>query len=210
VSDSRPVLSDSQFAHLLGGSRELATGKQGKGAGYYVSRDPRMPVEIGGSKETVGGLADVTKVREHLEAIKGKAEKVMPTGWMSARAATPTESENVHQGIWQDEESKKTYLDVSDRIGARASRKSLEEGLSRGINQKQLSVYAAGSGRTLPTNTEDKFGTKTPNPAAEMTLGYLKTQNAESARRKKMSKSAKMQEKSAALEAFDTAFPRKK
>ena len=210
MSDSRPVLSDSQFAHLLGGSRELATGKQGKGAGYYVSRDPRMPVEIGGSKETVGGLADVTKVREHLEAIKGKAEKVMPTGWMSARAATPTESENVHQGIWQDEESKKTYLDVSDRIGARASRKSLEEGLSRGINQKQLSVYAAGSGRTLPTNTEDKFGTKTPNPAAEMTLGYLKTQNAESARRKKMSKSAKMQEKSAALEAFDTAFPRKK
>jgi hypothetical protein len=169
-----------------------------------------MPVEIGGSKETVGGLADVSKVREHLEAIKGKAEKVMPTGWMSARAATPTESENVHQGIWQDEESKKTYLDVSDRIGARASRKSLEEGLSRGINQKQLSVYAAGSGRTLPTNTEDKFGTKTPNPAAEMTLGYLKTQNAESARRKKMSKGAKMQEKSAALEAFDTAFPRKK
>ena len=99
---------------------------------------------------------------------------------------------------------------MSDRIGGRASRKSLEEGLSRGINQKQLSVYAAGSGRTLPTNTEDKFGTKTPNPAAEMTLGYLKTQNAESARRKKMSKGAKMQEKSAALEAFDTAFPRKK
>jgi hypothetical protein len=210
MSDNRPVLSDSQFAHLLGGSREIATGKQGKGSGYYVSRDPRMPVEMGGSKETVGGLADVGKVREHLEQIKGKAEKVMPTGWMKARAATPTESANVHQGIWQDEESKKTYLDVSDRVGGRASRKSLAEGLSRGIEQKQLAIYAAGSGRVLPTNTEDKFGTKTPNPAAEMTLNYLNKQNAESAARRKMSRGAKMKEKKEALAAFDTAFPRKK
>jgi len=210
MSDNRPVLSDSQFAHLLGGSREIATGKQGKGSGYYVSRDPRMPVEMGGSKETVGGLADVGKVREHLEQIKGKAEKVMPTGWMKARAATPTESANVHQGIWQDQDSKKTYLDVSDRVGGRASRKSLAEGLSRGIEQKQLAIYAAGSGKVLPTNTEDKFGTKTPNPAAEMTLNYLNKQNAESAARRKMSKGAKMEEKNEALAAFDTAFPRKK
>jgi len=210
VSDNRPVLSDAQFANLLGGSREIATGKQGKGSGYYVSRDPRMPVEMGGSKETVGGLADVGKVREHLEAIKGKAEKVMPTGWMRARSATPTESANVHQGIWQDEESKKTYLDVSDRVGGRASRKSLAEGLSRGIEQKQLAIYAAGSGRVLPTNTEDKFGTKTPNPAAEMTLNYLNKQNAESAARRKMSRGAKMKEKKETLAAFDTAFPRKK
>jgi hypothetical protein len=210
MSDNRPVLSDSQFAHLLGGSREIATGKQGKGSGYYVSRDPRMPVEMGGSKETVGGLADVGKVREHLEEIKGKAEKVMPTGWMQARAATPTESANVHQGIWQDQDSKKTYLDVSDRIGGRASRKSLAEGLSRGIEQKQLAIYAAGSGKVLPTNTEDKFGTKTPNPAAEMTLNYLNKQNAESSARRKMSKGAKMKEKNEALAAFDTAFPRKK
>jgi hypothetical protein len=210
MSDNRPVLSDSQFAHLLGGSREIATGKQGKGSGYYVSRDPRMPVEMGGSKETVGGLADVGKVREHLEEIKGKAEKVMPTGWMQARAATPTESANVHQGIWQDQDSKKTYLDVSDRIGGRASRKSLAEGLSRGIEQKQLAIYAAGSGKVLPTNTEDKFGTKTPNPAAEMTLNYLNKQNAESDARRKMSKGAKMKEKNEALAAFDTAFPRKK
>ena len=210
MSDNRPVLSDSQFAHLLGGSREIATGKQGKGSGYYVSRDPRMPVEMGGSKETVGGLADVGKVREHLEQIKGKAEKVMPTGWMKARAATPTESANVHQGIWQDQDSKKTYLDVSDRVGGRASRKSLAEGLSRGIEQKQLAIYAAGSGKVLPTNTEDKFGTKTPNPAAEMTLNYLNKQNAESAARRKMSKGAKMKEKNEALAAFDAAFPRKK
>jgi hypothetical protein len=210
MSDNRPVLSDSQFSHLLGGSREIATGKQGKGSGYYVSRDPRVPVNMGGSKETVGGLADTHTVRQHLSDIRGVAEKIVPTGWMSARAATPAESANVHQGIWQDEESKKTYLDVSDRVGGRASRKSLQEGLQRGIDQKQLAIYAAGSGKVLPTNTEDKFGTKTPNPAAEMTLGYLKKQNAESAARRKMSKGAKNKEKNEALAAFDTAFPRKK
>jgi hypothetical protein len=210
MSDNRPVLSDSQFSHLLGGSREIATGKQGKGSGYYVSRDPRVPVHMGGSKETVGGLADTHTVRQHLSDIKGVAEKVVPTGWMQARAATPAESANVHQGIWQDTESKKTYLDVSDRVGGRASRKSLQEGLQRGIDQKQLAIYAAGSGKVLPTNTEDNFGTKTPNPAAEMTLGYLKKQNAESAARRKMSKSAKNKEKNEALAAFDTAFPRKK
>jgi hypothetical protein len=62
----------------------------------------------------------------------------------------------------------------------------------------------------LPTNTEDKFGTKTPNPAAEMTLNYLNKQNAESSARRKMRKGAKMKEKNEALAAFDTAFPRKK
>lgn len=210
MSDNRPVLSDAQFSHLLGGSREIATGKQGKGSGYYVSRDPRVPVHMGGSKETVGGLADTHTVRQHLSDIKGVAEKVVPTGWMQARAATPAESANVHQGIWQDTESKKTYLDVSDRVGGRASRKSLAEGLSRGIGQKQLAIYAAGSGKVLPTNTEDKFGTKTPNPAAELTLGYLNKQNEESARRRKMSKGAKAKEKNEALAAFDKAFPRKK
>lgn len=210
MSDNRPVLSDVQFSHLLGGSREIATGKQGKGSGYYVSRDPRVPVYMGGSQETVGVLADTHTVRQHLDDIKGVAEKVVPTGWMKARAATPSESSNVHQGIWQDEKSKKTYLDVSDRVGGRASRKSLAEGLSRGISQRQLTIYAAGSGKVLPTNTEDKFGTKTPNPAAEMTLNYLNKQNEESARRRKMSKSAKEQEKNAALAAFDKAFPRKK
>lgn len=210
MSDNRPVLSDAQFSQLLGGSREIATGKQGKGSGYYVSRDPRVPVHMGGSKETVGGLADTHTVRQHLSDIRGVAEKVVPTGWMQARAATPAESANVHQGIWQDTESKKTYLDVSDRVGGRASRKSLAEGLSRGIEQKQLAIYAAGSGKVLPTNTEDKFGTKTPNPAAELTLGYLNKQNEESARRRKMSKGAKAKEKNEALEAFDKAFPRKK
>jgi hypothetical protein len=202
---SREVLSDSQFSHLPGGSREIATNKSGKGSGYYVSRDPRTPVEMGGSPEVVGGLADEATVKEHMAKIKGVAEKVMPTGWMSARAATPKESANVHQGIWQDEESKKTYLDVSDRIGGRASSSSLEEGLHRGITQKQLGIYAAGTGRTLTTNTQSETGQKNVAPAAEMTLNYLKKQREEKTTRNKMSKSAKNAEKNAALEALKKA-----
>ena len=210
MSDRRPVISDVLFAHLPGGSRELATNKQGKGSGYYVSRDPRMPVEIGGSPEEISGLTNPAAVKYHLEKIKGVAEKVVPTGWMKGRSATAKESENVHQGIWQDEADKKTYLDVSDRIGGRASRSSLEEALTRGIAQKQLGVYAAGAGQTLPTHFEDSVTkAKSVNPAAEMTIGYLKSQREESARRRNMSAGAKKAEKDAALAAFDKAFPKK-
>lgn len=202
MSDNRPIISDTQFAHLPGGSREVATGKAGKGSGYYVSRDPRVPVHLGGSPEVIGGLTDPHSVREHMHDIKGVAEKVVPTGWMKARGATPAESANVHQGIWQDEESKKTYLDVSDRIGGRASRSSLESALTRGINQKQLGVYAAGTGKTLTTHFQDSVtGVKSVNPAAEMTLGYLKQQREESAQRRKVTAG----DKAKALEALKQA-----
>ena len=202
MSDNRPVISDTQFAHLPGGSREVATGKAGKGSGYYVSRDPRVPVNVGGSPEVIGGLTDPHSVREHMQAIKGVAEKVVPTGWMKARGATPAESANVHQGIWQDEESKKTYLDVSDRIGGRASRSSLESALTRGISQKQLGVYAAGTGKTLTTHFQDSVtGAKSVNPAAVMTLGYLKQQREESAQRRKVTP----ENKAKALEALKQA-----
>jgi hypothetical protein len=199
MSDNRPVLSDVQFAHMLGGSREVATGKAGRGSGYYVSRDPRVPVEAGGSNEVIGGLADVPAVSEHMQSIKGVAEKVVPTGYMRARSATPEESANVHQGIWQDESTKKTYLDVSDRIGGRASSSSLEEALSRGIDQKQLAVYAAGTGKTLPTHFEDeKTGQKTVNPRAERVVASLKEQREISKARRKVTP----QQKADALEAF--------
>ena len=202
MADNRPILSDAQFAHMLGGSREIATGKAGKGSGYYVSRDPRVPLEAGGSREITGGLSDARMVSEHMRDIKGVSEKVVPTGFMSARAATPAESANVHQGIWQDPESKKTYLDVSDRIGGRASSSSLEEALSRGISQKQIGVYAAGSGKTLPTHFEDpKTGAKTVNPAAEMVVGHLKAQRQQSKERRKITP----KQKAAALEAFRKA-----
>ena len=209
MSDSRSVISTSQFATLPGGSRELATGKKGKGSGYYVSRDPRVPVEIGGSPEATGSLMDPQAVANHLEQTKGIAEKVVPTGWMSARAATPTESENVHQGIWQDESTGKTHLDVSDRIGGRASRSSLETALTRGIAQHQLAIHAAGTGKNLVIHTKDENGIKTVNPGAELTLKYLKSQREESSRRKSMSRGAKEQEKNDALAAFDKAFPKR-
>jgi hypothetical protein len=198
MADKRPVVSDRDFAHLIGGSREVATGKAGKSSGYYVSRDPRVPVNMGGSAEVVGGLSDTHTVAEHMQDIKGVAEKVVPTGWMKARAATPQESANVHQGIWQDENSKKTYLDVSDRIGGRASRSSLEVALSRGISQKQLGIYAPGTGRTLPIHSEDETGKKTVNPAAEMTLKHLQQQGEMSKARRKVTKA----DKAAAVEAF--------
>jgi hypothetical protein len=202
MSDNRPILSDAQFAHMIGGSREIATGRAGKGSGYYVSRDPRVPVEAGGSNEVVGGLADVPAVSEHMRSIKGVAEKVVPTGYMSARAATSAESSNVHQGIWQDENSKKTYLDVSDRIGGRASSSSLEEALTRGIDQKQLGVYAAGAGKTLPTHFEDeKTGQRTVNPRAENVVASLKEQREVSKARRKITP----KQKAAALEAFRKA-----
>lgn len=202
MSDNRPVLSDAQFAHMLGGSREIATGKAGKGSGYYVSRDPRVPLEAGGSREVTGGLSDPTTVSQHMSDIKGVAEKIVPTGFMKARAATPEESANVHQGIWQDPESNKTYLDVSDRIGGRASRSSLEEALSRGIDQKQIGIYAAGSGKVLPTHFEDpKTGAKTVNPAAEMVVGQLKEQRKQSKERRKVTP----KQKAEALEAFRKA-----
>lgn len=200
MADNRPVISNVEFAHLPGGSREIATGKIGKGSGYYVSRDPRLPVEAGGSEELKTALADTQSVKEHLENIKGIAEKIVPTGWGSIRAATPEESANVHQGIWQDKG--KTYVDVSDRIGGRASRSSLETALSRGISQRQLGVYAAGTGQTLPTHFEnEKTGMKTVNPAAVMTLGYLKQQREESAQRRKITKA----DKAKALEALKQA-----
>lgn len=199
MADKRPVLSDVQFAHMLGGSREIATGKAGKGSGYYVSRDPRVPLEAGGSREVTGGLSDPRTVSEHMKDIKGVAEKVVPTGFMKSRAATPEESANVHQGIWQDPESKKTYLDVTDRIGGRASRSSLEEALTRGIDQKQIGIYAAGSGRVLPTHFEDeKTGTKTVNPAAEYAVTKLKEQGERSKERRRITP----KQKAAALEAF--------
>jgi hypothetical protein len=202
MSDNRPIISDTQFAHLPGGSREVATGKAGKGSGYYVSRDPRVPVNMGGSEEVIGGLSDTKTVAEHMSDIKGVAEKVMPTGYMKARGATPKESANVHQGIWQDEDSKKTYLDVSDRIGGRASRSSLEEALTRGINQKQLGVYAAGSGKTLTTHFQDSVtGSKSVNPAATMTLNYLKQQREESTQRRRVTPG----DKAKALEALKQA-----
>ena len=205
---SREIISHSQFAKLPGGSRELGTMKQGKGSGYYVSRDPRIPVEIGGSEELTASTHDVGSIKEHFQKMKDIASKVVPTGWMSGRAATPKESANVHQGVWTS--GGKAYLDVSDRIGGRASTSSLREALERGINQHQLAIWAAGSGKSLATHIEGEHGQKIVNPSAVKQIGYLKAQEAESKRRRNMSSGQRKREKAEALEAFDKAFPKTK
>lgn len=199
----KKVLSDSQFAGLFGGSRSVTTGESGPNSGYYVSRDPRVPVEIGGSEEVTAPAHSEEAVRSHLSRIKGVAEKVVPTGWMRGRAATPKEKANVFQGTWTDEG--KTYLDVSDRIGGRASESSLKEALTRGLNQKQLGVYAAGAGKTLPIHKvnptattksgkviklykPEEEGKLLPNPAVEKVVKNLDSRAATAAENKKLTK----------------------
>ena len=202
----RNIISHSQFAKLEGGSRELGTMKEGTKGGYYVARDPRIPVEIGGSEELTASTHDVGSIQEHFKKMKDIAGKVVPTGWMKGRAATPAEQSRIHQGVWT--EDGKAYLDVSDRIGDRASRSSLREALERGINQHQLSIWASGSGQSLPTHMKTETGTKVVNPAAEMQISYLKGQEAESQRRRNMSSGQRKAEKTEALAAFDKAFPK--
>ena len=203
------MISNEEFAGLKGGSRKLTDSKPGKGSGYYVSRDPRVPMEVGGGMEEIGKLHDVKTVSEHFKRAKEIAGKVVPLGWMRGRAATAKEKENIHQGIWQDTESGKSYLDISDRIGGRASRSSLREALERGIAHNQLAIYAAGTGKSLPTHFETETKQKVVNPAAEMQIGYLKQQETEARQRKNMSPKKKAHEKAKALEAFDKAFPKK-
>lgn len=203
------MISHEEFAGLEGGSRKLTTGKSGEGSGYYVSRDPRVPMEVGGGLENIGSLHDVKKVTEHFQKAKEIAGKVVPTGWMKGRAATAKEKENIHQGIWQDKETGKSYLDISDRVGERASRSSLREALERGIAHNQLAIYAAGTGKSLPTHFETETKQKIVNPAAEMQVSYLKQQEKEAKQRKNMSPKKKAHEKAKALEAFDKAFPKK-
>lgn len=214
MGDNRPVVSHTQFAGLVGGSREVGTMKEGKKSGYYVARDPRVPPEVGGGIEDIKSAHDVGAIKEHFEDVKHIASKVVPTGWMKGRAATPKEQENIHQGVWT--EGGKAYLDVSDRIGGRASRSSLREALERGIGQHQLSIWAAGSGQSLPVHTKGigpkrepiASQTKIVNPSAQMQIGYLKGQEAESARRRNMSAGQRKAERDEALAAWEKAFPK--
>ena len=181
--DNRPVLSHAQFAQSYGASREYATGKKGKRGGYYVSRDPRIPVEAGGGVESVSSKPfDVEEAAAHFHETKDVATKVFPTEHGTARMPTAKEKSNIHQGVWTDTESGKTYLDISDRVS------SLSEGLRRGMKQNQLGVYAAGAGKTLPTRFEDERGFRTDNPRAKMVAESYGKKEEEWKSRSKMSK----------------------
>lgn len=194
MADNRPVLSHSQFAQSYGASREYLTGKRGKKGGYYVSRDPRIPVEAGGGVETVSNKPfDVEEAAAHFTETKDVATKTFPTEQGTVRMPTAKERENVHQGVWTDEKTGKTHLDISDRVS------SLSEGLRRGVNQNQLGIYAAGAGKTLPTRFEDEKGFRRDNPAAVMVAKSYAKKEEEWKGRRRMSK----KQKSAALAAMD-------
>jgi len=163
MSNNRPVLSHAQFAQSGGASREYLTGKKGKRGGYYVSRDPRVPPTAGGGVEEISNKPfDVEAAAGHFVTTKDIALNTFPTEHGTVRMPTQKEKENVHQGIWTDTDSGKTYIDISDRVS------SLSEGLRRGMNQNQLGIYAAGAGKTLPTRFEDDKGFRRNNPSAEM------------------------------------------
>lgn len=194
MADNRPVLSHSQFAKSYGASREYLTGKRGKKGGYYVSRDPRIPVEAGGGVEEVSSKPfDVEAAAAHFHETKDVATKTFPTEQGTVRMPTKKERENIHQGIWTDESKGKTYIDISDRVS------SLSEGLRRGVNQNQLGVYAAGAGKTLPTRFEDEQGFRRDNPAAVMVAKSYGKKEEEWKARSRMSK----KQKNAALAEMD-------
>lgn len=194
MADNRPILSHTQFAQSYGASREYLTGKRGKKGGYYVSRDPRIPVEAGGGVEEVSSRPfDVEAAAAHFTTTKDVATKTFRTEEGTARYPTAKERENIHQGIWTDTDTNKTYLDISDRVS------SLSEGLRRGLKQNQLSIYAAGSGKTLPTRIEDKSGFRRDNPAAKMVAESYGKKEQEWKARRRMSK----KKKAAALAEMD-------
>lgn len=183
MKDNRPVLSHAQFAQSYGASREYLTGKRGKKGGYYVSRDPDVPAEAGGGIESISSKPfDVEEAAAHFRTTKDIATKTFPTEHGTVRMPTKKEQENIHQGVWTDTESGKTYLDISDRVS------SLSEGLRRGIKQKQLGIYAAGSGKTLTTHFQDEKGRKTVNPRAAMVAESYGKKEEQWKERRKMSK----------------------
>lgn len=181
--DNRPVLSHAQFAKSYGASREYLTGKRGKKGGYYVSRDPRIPVEAGGGVESVSHKPfDVEEAAAHFYETKDVATKTFPTEQGTVRMPTKKEQKNIHQGVWTDEKTGKTHLDISDRVS------SLSEGLRRGVNQNQLGIYAAGRGKTLPTRFEDDKGFRRDNPAAVMVAKSYGKKETEWKERNRMNK----------------------
>lgn len=194
MNDNRPVLSHSQFAQSYGASREYLTGKRGKKGGYYVSRDPRVPVGAGGGVESISNKPfDVEEAAAHFYETKDVATKTFPTEHGTVRMPTKKEQANIHQGIWTDTSKGKTYIDISDRVS------SLSEGLRRGVNQNQLGIYAAGAGKTLPTRFEDEHGFRKDNPAAVMVAKSYGKKEEQWKARSRMSK----KQKSAALAEMD-------
>ena len=196
---AKKKMSDAEFANVKkGASRVLGSKEKGAAGGYYVSRDPNVPISEGGSKEVVGPLHSEEAVKQHHEDIVAAgAQKVVPQIEGPARAATAEEQKRVHQGIWNSPDDGASYLDVSDRIGNRSSFPALGEALHRGLSQQQFAIYAAGkavqkseSGGSLRTHTQIE-GIKYPAQGARLTQNYLNQKKAQRAREKESRSSQK-------------------
>lgn len=173
------TLSHEEFAGLPGGSRRYTDAGISRG-GYYVSRNPEIPVEQGGSKEIVSDRSLAT----------GAVEKHWDETRTAALAATPVGDRHlVHQGIWNDPEHGKTYLDISDK------KATLGEALETGMQNKQRAIYAKGAGKSITTMEQDESGNVTrTKPSAQLALNYDVRQRAQSrvSKKSKLSKSEKL------------------
>jgi hypothetical protein len=183
---ARRVISDQQFAAMAteGASRSVRTGEQG-GPGYYVSRDPNIPLSKGGGSEMVTGAPTAEDVVKH----RGAAAVAMV--FTPGRAGR-----NVHQGIWSESKEGPTYLDVSDKT------QSYSEALTKGAMGSQRAiarVKRSGNVDIVPTGTETPEGKVVPTEGALMQGNLQRKKELQESRRKKMSKS----EKGSALKSMD-------
>jgi hypothetical protein len=184
---ARRVISDQQFAAMAtdGASRRMTTGEQG-GPGYYVSRDPNIPMSQGGGREVVSGAPSASDVAAH-------HEESMP----AVEATEPRKRRSVYQGVWSEtKDVGPTYLDVTDRTPR------YSEALTTGAmgSQKAIArVKRSGNVDIVPTGTETPEGKVLPKEGALMQGNLQRKKELQESRRKKMSKS----EKNAALKGMD-------
>lgn len=137
------ALSHRQFAEYVaangGGSRRLIDGTIGPSEGYYVSRNPDVPVAEGGSREWVRtGLKDVGRhVNRHWNRVRDEA-----------LAATPEHLKSeVYQGAWVSEKdsagTSDSYLDVSDRHDG------VMDAAFAAVRNKQKAIFNANTGTDI-------------------------------------------------------------
>lgn len=168
---ARKFLSDAQFATLEGGSRRVSDKSEGPQRGYYVSRDPDVPVREGGSMERTVADHSPQDVAAHHQAISEAG---------ASEHAFGQTKDDVYQGTWSSDG--KRYLDVSDRYGATTV--GLMRALQHGMANAQLAGWNAHATTEMPITDstpdgETKLGT---NPRARYVANALHAQEARRAR----------------------------
>lgn len=190
---SRRVISDQQFAEMAtdGASRHLETKEQGP-RGYYVSRDPNVPMSEGGGVETVAGAPTRAEIAGHRSS-------ALP----AMHYTEPGKRKDVFQGVWSESKEKgPTYLDVSDRTP------SYSEALNKGAMGSQRAIARVTGKKDkegkpvvdiIPTGTENETGRVVPTESALMQSKLQGKKEMQAKQRRRMSKA----EKGAALESMD-------